>query len=224
MSGIKDIRFSNHTRTSSVAHIQLLDERPVTTLLPLFLFVAASTFSPGGATTLATASGARFGLTRSLPLILGIAAALMMIAALAALGLGELIAARPWLGLIVKILGSGYLLWLAWLIARSGAPMSRADVSQPLSLPKAMLLLCSNPKSWAMAVSAAATFSSLTSSASSLALLLGLSFGVAAWISLTLWCALGALLGRMLRTARHWRCFNLLMAALLVLSVIPTWI
>lgn len=196
----------------------------VTTFFALFFFVVASTFSPGGATTLATASGARFGLVRSLPLIGGIALALMLVAALSAMGLGALIATQPVLGLILKLVGTAYLVWLGWVIAHSGAPAPRDDVSQPLGAFQAMFLLFSNPKSWAMAVSAAATFSSLSASSLSLAVLLGLSFGIAAWVSLTLWCCAGVVLGRMLRTSQHWRRFNLLMAALLIVSIIPTWI
>ncbi|MFF7710550.1 LysE family transporter [Pseudomonas sp. NPDC007930] len=192
-------------------------------LLPLLLFVAAATFSPGGATALATASGARFGLARSLPLILGIAAALWLLAALAGLGLGELVGQRPALQWALKLVGSLYLLWLAWLIARSGAPASGAAVARPLGLGKAMLLLLANPKSWAMTVSAAAAFSPLASSPYHLALLLGAAFALAACVSLGLWCALGVLLARRLRSAWQWRLFNGLMAALLVVSIIPMW-
>ena len=43
-------------------------------LLPPVLFALAATLTPGGGAMLATASGARFGLHRSWPLILGIAA------------------------------------------------------------------------------------------------------------------------------------------------------
>jgi threonine/homoserine/homoserine lactone efflux protein len=191
--------------------------------LPLFLFVAASTFSPGGATSLATASGARFGLGRSLPLIAGIAVSLAFVAAITAFGLVNLISQQPRLELAVKLLGSAYLLWLAWRIARSGAPTSSAPLGQPLGLVKTIPLLLLNPKSWAMTVSAAAAFTPVASSPGALAMLLGVSFGIAASVSLTLWCALGVLLARLLRTDRHWLWFNLLMAALLVLSIVPTW-
>lgn len=192
-------------------------------LLPLFLFVAGSTLSPGGATSLATASGARFGLGRSLPLILGIALSLASVAAISAFGLGNLIAERPSLELAVKVLGSAYLLWLAWRIARSGSPSSSAELGQPLGFYKAIPLLLLNPKSWAMTVSAAAAFTPLAASPEVLALLLSVSFGIAAGVSLTVWCSLGVLLARLLRTHRHWRWFNLSMAALLVVSVVPTW-
>ncbi len=59
-------------------------------LLPLLLFVLIATFSPGGATTLATASGANFGWVRSLPLLSGISVGLAMVAVAAAGGLGSL--------------------------------------------------------------------------------------------------------------------------------------
>lgn len=192
-------------------------------LLPLFLFVVASTFSPGGATSLATASGARFGLGRSLPLIFGIAASLAFVAAISAFGLGNLIAERPSLEIAIKLLGSGYLLWLAWRIARSGAAAMGAPLGQPLGLFKVIPLLLLNPKSWAMTVSAAAAFAPLAVSPGGLAVLLAASFGIAASVSLTLWCALGVLLARRLRTPRHWSAFNLCMATLLVLSIIATW-
>ncbi|MGI4982844.1 MAG: LysE family translocator, partial [Janthinobacterium lividum] len=62
-------------------------------VLSLFLFVVVATASPGGATTLATASGVRFGFARSMPLMAGIATGLALLAAVAALGLGALLLA-----------------------------------------------------------------------------------------------------------------------------------
>lgn len=78
----------------------------VTHFLPLALFVLVSTITPGGATTLAAASGAHFGYRRSLPLMSGIAAGLASMAASAAAGLGTLILALPSLQLVMKLVGS----------------------------------------------------------------------------------------------------------------------
>ena len=89
---------------------------------PLALFAFVATVTPGGATTLATASGARFGLRRSLPLISGIAIGLASLAAAASAGLGGLLLAAPAMRDLLKIAGSVYLLWLALKIARSGPP------------------------------------------------------------------------------------------------------
>ncbi|WP_164066717.1 LysE family transporter, partial [Serratia marcescens] len=72
-----------------------------------------------GATTLATASGARFGLRRSVPLMAGIAFGLTCLAAAAAAGLAGLLLAAPMLQLAMKLAGSLYLFWLALAIGRS---------------------------------------------------------------------------------------------------------
>ncbi|CAM2193644.1 LysE family transporter [Paraburkholderia sp. A1RI_3L] len=195
----------------------------MSSILPLLLFVTVATFTPGGATMLATASGGRFGFARSIPLMLGIAIALASLAAVAALGLGKLLLAIPALQTTVKAIGSAYLLWLAWRIARSGSPNAGAGPAQPVTLMSGILLLWLNPKSWAMTVGAAASFALLASSPSRLALLLGTAFGLAACVSLALWCALGMLLARLFRTPLHWRILNLVMGVLLASSIIPTW-
>jgi threonine/homoserine/homoserine lactone efflux protein len=195
----------------------------MTSILPLLLFVTVSTVTPGGATTLATASGARFGFARSIPLMLGIALGLALLAAVAALGLSGLLLALPSLQTAVKALGSAYLLWLAWRIARSGPPNAGNGPARPVTLANGFLLLWLNPKSWAMTVGAAASFALLASSPNHLAMLLGTTFGVAACASLALWCALGVLLSRLFRTPRHWRMLNLAMGVLLAASLIPTW-
>ncbi|RKE39040.1 threonine/homoserine/homoserine lactone efflux protein [Paraburkholderia sp. BL23I1N1] len=195
----------------------------MTSLLPLLLFVAVSTATPGGATTLATASGARFGFVRSIPLMLGIAMGLASLAAVAALGLAGLLLALPSLQTAVKALGSAYLLWLAWRVVRSGPPSAANGPARPVTLVNGLLLLWLNPKGWAMTVGAAASFALHASNPGRLAMLLGTAFGVAACASLAFWCALGVLLARFFRTPRHWRILNLAMGALLAASLIPIW-
>jgi threonine/homoserine/homoserine lactone efflux protein len=91
----------------------------------LVMFALVATGSPGGATTLATASGARFGYGRSFPLILGVALALAGLVAVSGAGLAATLQAAPVLELSVKAVGSIYLIWLAARIGLAGSP-SRA--------------------------------------------------------------------------------------------------
>ncbi len=104
-------------------------------ILPLVLFVIVSTITPGGATSLATASGAQFGFRRSIPLMSGIAIGLASLAAAAAAGLAGLLLAAPSLQTAMRLAGSAYLLWLALKIARSGPPnlVQRFHRSTPIT-------------------------------------------------------------------------------------------
>lgn len=104
----------------------------LSSIAPLILFVMVATFSPGGATNLATASGANFGWVRSL-LLAGISFGLALMAVAAAGGLGSLIVEAPSLQLAMKLVGSLYLLWLAWQIAKRGKPVSAAGAEKPAS-------------------------------------------------------------------------------------------
>ncbi len=194
-------------------------------LLSLLVFAVATTLTPGGATLLATASGARFGLRRSLPLLAGIAAGLAALVALAEVGLGSLLEAAPALQSAMRVAGSAYLLWLAWRIAWSGAAdIRQAEGSSPMSFLTGIALLWLNPKGWTMALAASATYAGLASSPASLAALLGAVFGIAAAISLLLWCACGLLLARTLRTTTAWRAVNAVLGAALAASVVPIWL
>ncbi|MFC7556964.1 LysE family translocator [Pseudoroseomonas wenyumeiae] len=89
---------------------------------PLLLFAAISTATPGSATVMAVASGARFGFVPSLPLVTGLALGIGVMAAAAAAGLGVVLLLLPSAQVALRLAGTAYLLWLAWRIARSGAP------------------------------------------------------------------------------------------------------
>nr|WP_241020365.1 LysE family transporter [Burkholderia sp. Ac-20345] len=188
------------------------------------LFVIVSTVTPGGATTLATASGAHFGYRRSLPLMAGIAAGLASMAAAAAAGLGGVLLALPALQLAMKAVGSVYLVWLAVRIGRGGKPRLDAEVHRPQGFISGVWMLWHNPKGWAMTLGAAASFAALASGPARLGVLLGLAFGVAAMASLSLWCFAGLLFARVLRTERQWRWLNAGLGVLLVVSIVPMWL
>lgn len=192
-------------------------------LLSLVAFAAASTISPGGATALATASGAHFGFRRSVPLLAGIAIGLASLAAAAAAGLAAAVLAVPALGLATRLAGTTYLLWLAFRLATSGAPRLDGALERPRSLAGGALLICYNPKAWAMTLGAAASFSGLADGPLALAAILGLVFGAAAMAALSLWCAAGLMLARLLTSERQWAVLNGLLAAMLVLSIVPMW-
>jgi threonine/homoserine/homoserine lactone efflux protein len=193
------------------------------TLMPAALFALVATITPGGATTLATASGAHFGFSRSVPLIAGIAIGLGAMAAAAALGLGTLLLAAPIAQVAMKSAGSIYLLWLAIKIATSKKPHLNDQLARPTGFLAGAWMLWHNPKGWAMTISAAAAFATSTHGPVALAALLGSTFATAAVLSLSIWCKAGHLLGAALKTDRQWHILNFILSLLLVISIIPMW-
>lgn len=169
-------------------------------LLSLISFALIATISPGGATTLATASGARFGFVRSIPLICGIAAGLGLLVGAVAAGLGAVIQSRPQLDFGLRVAGSLYILWLALMIGRQGAPAGTAGGATPPGLASGVVLIWSNPKGWTMAAATASAFSGLGGNPARQAVICGVVFASAAFLSTALWCGGGAWLARLLRS------------------------
>ncbi|TAL54741.1 LysE family translocator [Pandoraea sp.] len=192
--------------------------------LPLIVFVIVATVTPGGATTLAVASGAHFGYRRSLPYMAGIAVGLGSMAAAAATGLGGIMQASPTLQFALKLIGSLYLVWLATRIARNASPHATSALRNPIGFAGGVWMLWHNPKGWAMTLAAAASFAVIAHGPMRLAALLGISFAVAAMASLSIWCMAGLALARLLHSERQWRCLNGVLAMLLVASIVAMWL
>lgn len=194
-------------------------------LVALATFAFVSTASPGGATSLATASGAQFGYVRSLPLICGIAGTLALLVAVSGTGLSSAILAVPSLEIGMKAAGSVYLLWLAYIILKAGPP-GKASVSnkKPIGFTGGAMLLLINPKAWAMAVGVAGSFSSISDNPYALAVIFGSVFAIAATLSLSIWAVMGSFLARALKADWQWHLFNSVMAVLLVVSIASFWL
>jgi len=169
-------------------------------LLTLIGFVFLATASPGGVTTLVTASGTRFGYTRSVPLMAGICFGMGSLIATIAGGLGAMLQTFSALELALRLLGTLYLLYLAWTIAQQGAPSASGVSEKPMGFILGFALIWINAKVWTLGIAASAAFTGLSSSTVELAAMLGGAFIVIGSVSASLWCLLGARLGNRLKT------------------------
>jgi threonine/homoserine/homoserine lactone efflux protein len=86
-------------------------------LTALLVFCTAMSFSPGPNTTLSTALAANLGLRRALRFCLAVPTGWTFLMIGSGLGLGALVLGVPALRWGVKLLGVGYMLWLAWRLA-----------------------------------------------------------------------------------------------------------
>lgn len=195
-------------------------------LLPaLALFAVSSSITPGPNNVMVTASGANFGFARTMPHILGISIGFPVMVVAVGLGLGQVFVQLPVLHTVMKWIGAAYLLWLAWKLATSrptaiddGAPAQ----ARPMTLLQAAAFQWVNPKAWIMAVGAMSTFTTVGGDPVVEASIVGGMFALACLPSVALWAGFGVALRRWLSSAKALRRFNLSMAALLVVSLVPT--
>jgi len=185
------------------------------------LFAFVSSITPGPNNTMLLASGVNFGVRRSVPHALGVSIGFGVMVLAVGLGLGEVFKVYPALYTLLRYAGAAYLLYLAWKIATSG-PVS-ADSSQrgkPMSFFGAAAFQWVNPKAWVMAVGAITTYAPAQGYLFNV-LVIAAVFCLVNLPSVGVWVMFGSALRRFLQDPRWLRLFNLLMAALLVLSLYP---
>lgn len=187
-----------------------------------FLWVAAIT--PGPNNMLLTASGANFGLLRSLPLMAGIMLGMQGILLLVALGVGSLLLLYPSLHLGMKIAGSAYLLWLSWKIATAAYEKLETD-AQPRRMPfyQGGLLQFLNPKAWLMSLGAVAGFSLAGEQYVASVVAISVAMAAVNAVAGAVWIGFGTLIGRLLRSRTAWKLFNLSMGLLTAACMLLIW-
>ncbi|MFT4193138.1 LysE family translocator [Ottowia sp.] len=121
----------------------------------LLLLATAVSFTPGPNTTLSTAIAANRGLRPALRFVLAVPVGWSLLLVLCAAGLGALVLALPALRWAVLGVGVGYMLWLAWRLAGSGA-LAQADGARlHVGFCQGVLLQFVNIKAWMLALSIA---------------------------------------------------------------------
>ena len=188
-------------------------------LMALVAFAFVTSVTPGPNNVMLMASGANFGLRRTLPHMLGVALGFGAMVALLGLGVDRLIAGSPMLAAAMKWISLAYMLWLAWKIAHAGAPGEGRAKPQPMTFLQAAAFQWVNPKAWAMALGAVTAYVAAPSAAAYLAVAAG--FALVSLPSVSIWAAAGQGLRGWLAAPARLRAFNWGMAALLVLSLWP---
>ena len=125
-------------------------------LTALLLFCTAMSFSPGPNTTLSTALAANLGLRRALRFCLAVPTGWTLLMLACGLGLGAIITTVPALRWAVTLTGVGYMLWLAFKLARAGQ-LAQVDASRlQVTFWQGVGLQFVNIKAWMLALTLSA--------------------------------------------------------------------
>lgn len=188
-------------------------------LFALALFCAATLFTPGPNNLMLMASGANFGVKRTLPHLTGVAFGFPVMIVPVGLGVMQIFDIWPLAHTVLTVLSVIYLLYLAWKIANASAPRNAEAGARPLTLLQAAGFQWVNPKAWSMALGAI----TLYAADRDLVSILWVSgmFAVLGTVSAFAWVTIGTAVRRLLANPKRLRVFNWVMAGLLIASMIP---
>ena len=194
-----------------------------TMILSIISFAVATVFTPGPNNLMLLSSGLTFGYKRTLSHILGIVVGFPVMVVSVGLGVGTLLKEYPMIYAVLKIVGILYLLWMAWHIANTTGSMTTSEQStdKPFTFMQGALFQWVNPKAWIMAVTATSSFTTEESYIFIQVLIIAFIYFIAGMASTNTWALGGVFLQKLISNEKRVRVFNISMALLIVLSVLP---
>jgi len=196
---------------------------PPTLLISIFMFSFATSITPGPNNIMLLSSGLTFGYKKTIPHTLGVVLGFPFMTICVGLGLGKIFEAYPMSLTILKVLGTMYLLWLAWHIANSKPELQKNNnKTQPLNFIQVVLFQWVSPKNWIKIITAMSVYVTSVSNALPQVAMISIIFFSTVLISANSWAMGGVFLKKLIKSETGVKRFNVIMAILLVFSIVPT--
>ena len=189
--------------------------------IALFWFVAA--YTPGPNNVVASYSGFNFGIAKTIPHILGVTLGFTSLVLFLTIGLINVFKLLPIIQVVIKYLGTLFLLYLAYKIAFSSGS-DEIKKENPVKFIETFLFQYFNPKGVSVAIIVVSNYVELGDNYINYATqVVALAFLFAS-TSITLWTFIGKFLRKFATNDKFIKYFNYVMSVLLLLSIITFYI
>ena len=189
--------------------------------ISLFWFVTA--YTPGPNNVVASYSGLNFGITKTIPHILGVTFGFTSLVLFLSIGLINVFKLFPIIQVVMRYLGTLFLFYLSYKIAFSEVS-NETKKENPVKFIETFIFQYLNPKGVTCAIIVVSTYLELgenyinyTTQILTLAFLFSIT-------SITLWTFVGKFLRKFATNHKFIKYFNYVMSVLLLLSIITFYI
>jgi threonine/homoserine/homoserine lactone efflux protein len=196
-----------------------MNEQLAVLVLPLMVFTLTAATTPGPNNILLSANGAHFGFRASMPFVLGIRLGNMLLVLFLSLGLGVLFSKHPEAQKLLKIGCIGYMIYLAIKIALTSPSGNIDKKAKPLSFWHGAGFQFINPKTWMTSLTCISAFTLSGDAYFTSVFMVIFAWSITGTFGSLLWVCCGVAVQRLLKTPRHWRIFNAVLALATLSSV-----
>ena len=184
----------------------------------MIFFSLAQIGTPGPANMALLATGAGYGLRRTLPFVAGVVVGKQLIIWPLGFGLMQLAQSWPGVFLAMKYLSAVYIIYLAWRVANMRLKPDQANGTPP-GFVAGLIVHPLNPKAWGMITAAFTNFVTPGSDIFTATLSVALVLIVCQTILHPLWAGAGQLIASTIQGTRAERFVFLVLALLTVITV-----
>ena len=188
-------------------------------LIPLILFGIATAFSPGPNNIMTSYTAFNFGFKKAIPTMLGVVTGWTILIIILQLGSVAIFQRFEVLQSIIKILGSIYLLYMAYKLSFSSIKKNIVD-PKPVTFLNTFFFQFVNPKSIIVGLAAISMFVDVQNNYLRDSIVLTIVFFFMAVGSQTTWCLMGKYMRKFATSQKFIKNFNYTMTFLLIVCVI----
>ena len=189
--------------------------------IALFWFVTA--YTPGPNNVVASYSGFNFGINKTIPHILGVTLGFTSLVIFLVVGLINVFKLFPIIQIVIKYLGTVFLVYLAYKIA-SSTKSTDVERENPVKFIETFFFQYLNPKGVTVAIIVVSTYVDYGENYVNYATQIVLLAFLFSLSSITLWTFIGKFLRKFATNDKFIKYFNYAMSGLLLLSIITFYI
>jgi threonine/homoserine/homoserine lactone efflux protein len=187
------------------------------------IFAVVTLITPGPNNYMLFAHGRNFGFSDARKLMAGIFTGFIVLLLISGYGISEIILKNPTVGLVLKIISSIWLLYLAFVLSKINIQLSN-NSNAKIGFYQAFLMQFVNPKAWIVAISGASVFLPNLGNVNVNVLVFAFTFALVGVPCMIIWVKFGNLISIWLKSEKVNNILSLTIFTLMLSCIVLVWL
>ena len=191
-------------------------------LFGYLIYASLMSITPGPNNLMLLSYGKAYGFSDSRNVMLGIFLGFFLILCSAGYGIAKIITSSPTAGLVLKIIGSLWMLYLAFVLRKLNIEVE-PDKKAAIGFGQAFFMQFVNLKAWVMAISGASAFLPQSNNIHLNVFIYAISFGLIGFPCMIVWLKMGDVIAKIIKSEKASQMLGYTMFSLMIVSIVTIW-
>ena len=192
-------------------------------LFGYIIYASLMSITPGPNNLMLFSYGKAYGLNDSRNIILGIFLGFFLMLCSAGYGIAKIITSNPMAGLVLKIIGSLWMLYLAFVLRKLSVEVE-PDKKAAIGFGEAFFMQFINLKAWVMAITGASAFLPQSNNIHLNVFVYAISFGLVGFPCMIIWLKMGDVIAKIIKSEKASEMLGYTMFSLMIVSIVTIWL
>ncbi len=192
-------------------------------LFGYLLYASLMSITPGPNNLMLLSYGKAYGFNDSKKIIFGIFFGFFLMLCSAGYGIASIVTNSPAAGLVLKIVGSLWMLYLAFVLRKISVKTESGE-KKAIGFSQAFFMQFVNLKAWIMAITGASAFLPQSDSIHLNVFVYAISFGLVGFPCMLIWLKMGDMIAKIVKSMKASQVLGYTMFSLMIISVITIWV